>query len=233
MNISYNGVDMETVANVKIEDIRVSSIALSPTTSNRPISAGELFVRNKQGKRTVSVTFALLDNGIATRQAALRAINAWAKTDKEYAIEVVGHTGLYLTGVCTAKPDPSIRQWWESKLRIVFTCYDNPFWTSKTEKTATCGTEFTVLGDAPPLMKITKTRAADASDVTYSNGTKTLRFYSIPAGDMEIDLNAETAQVDGSSIMAQYNPVSRWFTPAVGTQTITGDGTIKYRERYE
>lgn len=231
--ISYDNIDLLSVANVRIEDIRVSAISLSPVVRSRAISAGSLFVRNRAGTRTVTVNFAILSSDINTRQAALGAINAWAKTDKEYRIELIGHPEHYLTGVCTSKPDPSTRQWWESKLRLVFTCYDNPYWTDKVEKSVACGTAFTVLGDAPPLMRIVKARSSSASDVTYSNGSKTIRFSTVPSGDMVINLNDETARVGAASIMQYYNPVSRWFSPVTGPQTITGDGIIRYRERFE
>ena len=230
--ISYDGIDIRSVAGVRVEDIRVSAISFEPVTRNRAISAGSVFVRNRAGTRTVSVTFALLSDDRNARQAALRAINAWAKTDKEYRIEIEGHPDHYLEGVCTEKPDPSLRQWWESKLRIVFTCYENPYWTDKIEKGATCGTAFTVLGDAEPLMRIVKTRSSDATDQSYTLGSKTITFSQIPAGVMIINLNNETAQVGGTSIMPYYSVTSKWFSPRTGDQTITGDGLIRYRERW-
>ena len=231
--ISYDNIDIRSVADVKIEDIRVSSISLSQTERPRTISAGSVFVRNRAAKRTVTVTFAILSDDINARQAALMAINAWAKTDKEYRIELIGHPDHYLTGVCTSKPDPSTRQWWESKLRLVFTCYDNPYWTDKVEKSVACGTAFTVLGDAPPFMRIVKARSSSASNVSYSNGSKTITFSTVPSGDMVINLNNETARVGSTSIMQYYQATSRWFAPKTGAQTITGDGIIRYRERFE
>ena len=78
--ISYDNIDIRSIADVRIEDIRVSSISLSQTERPRTISAGSVFVRNRAAKRTVTVTFALLSDDINARQAALMAINAWAKT---------------------------------------------------------------------------------------------------------------------------------------------------------
>jgi phage-related protein len=169
----------------------------------------------------------------AARQSALMAVSAWAKTDKEYKLELPGHPDHYLMAVCTAKPDPSTRQWWESKLRIVFTCFTNPFWTDKIEKTATCGTAFTVLGDAEPLMRIERTLSADATNQAYSLGSNVIRFSTIPTGNFVLDINNETAVVGTTSIMSNLNVWSRWIVPRTGTQTITGTGTIKYRERWQ
>ena len=231
--ISFDGIDILSVANVKIEDVRVSAIQLSPLARARSTSAGSVFVRNRPGTRTVSVTFALLKQDRASRQAALMAVSAWAKTDREYKLELPGHPDHFLCAVCTAKPDPSLRQWWEAKLKIVFTCYNDPFWNDKVEKSIACGTEFFVLGDAPPRMRIERTLAADASDQSYTMDGKTITFSTIPEGDMVIDLNAETAKVGSTSIMQYYAMTSRWPDLHPGVNEVTGTGTVRYRERWQ
>jgi hypothetical protein len=50
---------------------------------------------------------------------------------------------------------------------------------------------------------------------------------------MIIDLNRQTAAVNGVSFMQNYTFGSHFIQPKNGTQTITGTGTIKYRERWE
>jgi hypothetical protein len=50
---------------------------------------------------------------------------------------------------------------------------------------------------------------------------------------MVIDLNAQTAQVGNTSIMQYYQPSGSFIIPRTGAQTITGTGTVKYRERWE
>lgn len=237
--ILFDGVSMESVANVKIEDVRVSSIQFSPQARSRATSPGSVLVRNRAGTRTVTVSFALLVQDRPSRQAALMALNAWAKTDadgtgkpQEYKFEDGDHPDHYLMCVCTAHPDPSLRQWWESKLRYVFTCFDNPFWTDKFEQSAACGSPFRVLGDAEPLMRIERSLSSSASNQSYGMDDKVMTFSTIPAGDLSIDLNAETASVSGVSIMQNYVVGSRFLTPRTGTQTVTGTGTVKYRERW-
>lgn len=231
--IVFNGVALESVANVKIDDIRVSPIKLNPVARGRAIRFGSEFVRMGGGERTVTITFALLDRNEVNRHAAIMAISQWAKTDAEYRLELPNEPNRYLTCVCTSKPEPSTRQWWESKLRLVFTCYDNPYWTSKNEKSVSCGTSFNVLGDAPPLMTITRTLTSTASNQTYSNSTESMTFTTIPSGTMTIDLNNQTAKVGTSSIMQYYNPSGRFLIPKTGTQTISGTGTVNYKERWE
>ena len=231
--IVFNGVALESVANVKIDDIRVSPIKLNPVARGRAIRFGSEFVRMGGGERTVTITFALLDRNEINRHAAIMAISQWAKTDAEYKLELPTEPNRCLMCVCTSKPEPSTRQWWESKLRLVFTCYDNPYWTSKNEKSVSCGTSFNVLGDAPPLMTIERTLTSTASNQTYSNSTESMTFTTIPSGMMTIDLNNQTAKVGSSSIMQYYNPSGRFIIPKTGTQTISGTGTVKYKERWE
>lgn len=232
VGLKFHGVDIETIAPVKIDDIKVSPITLNPVARERAIRAGADFVREHGGNRTVTVTFALLDSTASTRQASLLAISEWAKTDAEYKLQVPHFSDKYLMAVCTAKPEPSLRMWWEAKLRLVFTCYDNPYWTSSTEKTCACGTQFTAGGDAIPLMQIKNTFASAASNVAYSDGTHTMTFSTIPAGNMVIDLNNQTAKVGSSTIMGYYALTGKFVQPKTGTQTITGTGTVYYRERW-
>ena len=157
-----------------------------------------------------------------------------AKTDSEYRLELPFAPNVYLLCVCTSKPEPSTRQWWENKLRLTFTCYSNPYWTAKDEKTVACGTSFTALGDAPPLMRIERTVSGSAAtNQAYSDGTHTMTFSTIPVGSMVIDLNNQTAAVGNASIMQYYQPSGAFIIPKAGTQTISGTGTVKYRERWE
>lgn len=231
--IFYDGRSLDSVADVKIDDVRVSPIEYSPVARPRPLHAGSQYVRNKRGVRTVTITFALLDDNETTRQNALLAISEWAKTDKEYRLEVPNFPQFYLMAVCTEKPNPSLRQWWESGLRLVFTCFDDPYLISKAEKSVACGTQFYALGDGEPLMRIERTLSSSASNQTYSNGSQTMKFTTIPAGALVIDLNKQTAFVGTTDIMQYYTPASEFVIPQTGSQTISGTGTVKYRERWE
>ena len=232
--IVFDGISIENVASVKIEDIRVSPVKLNPIARQRAVRFGADFVRMGGNERTVAVTFALLDRNSITRHEALMNISQWAKDDAEYKLELPQEPSRYLMAVCTSKPEPSLRQWWESKLRLVFTCYDNPFWTSKKEKSVSCGTQFNVAGDAPPLMRIERTvSGSSVTNQSYSNTAQTMTFSTIPIGDMVIDLNRQTAVSGNSSIMSYYQASGSFIIPKTGIQTITGTGTIKYRERWQ
>lgn len=230
--ILFNDVALEAIAPVKVEDVRLSPIPLNVTARQRPILWGSDFVRVTGGNRSVSITFGVLEENTDARQTYIEAICKWAG-NAIGRLEIPGHDGVYLECLCTQRPEPSTRQWWESKLRLVFTTYNNPFFTAKEEKTAQCGTAFYVDGTAPPLMRITNTYSAAATNQSWSDGTDTISFSSIGAGDFVLDLNRQTAAVDGTSAMGSYNYLtSRFLIPKTGQQTITGTGTIHYTERW-
>ena len=231
--IVFDGISLDSVAGVKIKDVQVFPIEYDEVTRPRAIRAGSDFVRSRAGTRKVQITFGLLDDNMNNRQAALMAISQWAKNDKEYQLELPGHPDHYLMALCTDKPEPSLRQWWESKLRLVFTCIENPFWNAKNEKSVACGTQFTALGDAPPLMRIERTLGSAASNQSYALDGRTMTFTSIPAGSMVIDLDNQTAYVGSTNIMQYYNVNSKFLIPRIGVQTISGTGTVKYRERWQ
>jgi hypothetical protein len=231
--IVFNGVALEQVAPVKVVDILVSPIQMTAVARQRPVTWGADFVRMSGGSRTVSIEFALLTDNRDARQAQLQEITLWARSDTPGKLEIPNRRGVYLEAICTALPEPSLRQWWESKLRIVFTTYDNPYFTSSTERSVACGTPFIALGDAPPLMRIERTLSGAASNQTYGNGSESMTFSTIPSGDMVIDLNRQTVQVGTTNIMQYYAFGSSFLIPRAGTQTITGTGTVKWRERWE
>lgn len=233
--ILFRDVDFETaVPGVKIEDIRVSPIQLSPTVRQRPIQPGADFVRIVEGTRTVGITFALLEQDNFKRRQMIEAVTRWARGDTPQPMALPFHSGRLLDVICTALPEPSARQWWESRLSLTFTAYD-PFFYSVYEKSASCGnTAFFVNGDAPPRMRIERTLSGAASNQSYSDGTNTMIFSTIPAGNLVIDLNKQTAAVGTTSIM-QYWPLTgaSFIIPKTGSMTITGTGTVKWRERWE
>ena len=232
--IVFDGISLNSIAGVKIKDVQVFPIEYDEVTRPRAIRAGSDFVRSRAGTRKVQITFGLLDDNMIDRQASLLAISQWAKNDKEYRLDLPGHPDHYLMALCTDKPEPSLRQWWESKLRLVFTCYENPYWNSKYEKSVACGTQFNVFGDAPPLMRIERTVSGSAaSNQSYALDGRIITFSSIPVGNMVIDLENQTAYVGSSNIMQYYNVNSKFLIPRTGVQTITGTGTVKYRERWQ
>jgi hypothetical protein len=83
-------------------------------------------------------------------------------------------------------------------------------------------------------MRIERTVSGSAaSNQSYALDGRTMTFSSIPAGNMVIDLDNQTAYVGSSDIMQYYNVNSKFLIPRTGVQTISGTGTVKYRERWQ
>ena len=231
--IKYNNKDLTDTIPVKIEDIIVSPVQLTPVARQRAVQAGAEFVRMGVGERTVTISFALLESAYDDREAALQSLREWSKIDKERTLELPHFSNRHLECVCTQFPEPSYRKWWENKLKIVFTCFDNPYWTSNEQIEVPCGTLFSIGGSAQPLIEIHRNGVTPLTNQSYSDGSKTITFSTIPAGNLVIDLNRQTASIGKSSIMRHYNPLSKWIVPKIGAQqNITGIGSIVYRERW-
>ena len=231
--IKFGGVELTDIAPVKIDDIDVSPINLAPVSRQRAIAFGADFVRMGGGTRTVSVSFALLEMDKAERETYLQAIRDWATFSAEKTLELPHFETRHLECVCTDHPDASYRKWWENRLRLVFTCFSNPYWTSNDLVEVPCGQTFSIGGSAPPIVTIERSGVTALTNQTYSNGTEAITFSTIPAGSMKIDLNRQTAQIGNTSIMRYYLPTSTWLTPKVGaSQIINGVGSIKFRERW-
>lgn len=231
--IRYNGVELTDLVPIKIEDIVVSPITLNAVARPRPIQFGSEFVRISGGTRKVTVTFALLEMDKEERERLVQVLRDWANIGAEYTLELPNFTNRHLECAVTMLPDTSYRKWWENKLRLEFSCFNNPFWTSNDIIEVPCGTIFSIGGSAQPLMSIERSGITQLSDQVYTNGTEAMTFSRIPAGNMVIDLNRQTAQIGQTSIMQYYVPTSTWIVPKVGAyQVIYGAGTVKYRERW-
>lgn len=231
--IIYNGVDLTETVPVMIEDIAVSPIELYPVARRRAIEFGSEFVRMSGGNRNITITFALLENDRAERENLLQTLRDWANIGAEGTLELPEFENRHLECAVTMLPDHSYRKWWETKLRLQFTCFNNPYWTSNELIEVPCGTMFSIGGSAQPLMTIERRGSTPLTNQTYNNGTDAMTFSTIPAGSLVIDLNRQTAAIGGTSIMQYYTPTSKWIVPKVGAnQRITGVGTIRYRERW-
>jgi phage-related protein len=232
--IKFNGVWLEEIAPaIRIDDITVSSITYNPIAADRPERFGRQFVRNVGATRTVSIAFAIQLDDRKEREKQLQAVRDWARTDQEYPLVLPHYSDRHLEAVCTSQFDTSYRKWWQNNLQLVFTCFDNPFWTSDDVTEVQCNAEFSVGGSAPPLMTIERRLLAPATNASYISGNQVMRFSEIPAGNLVIDLNRQTAAVGGASIMRYFNPTSTFIEPKTGAmQVINGNGKIKIRERW-
>lgn len=229
--ITFNGIDLEEIVPVKIDDIRVSPIQITPAVRQR-IGMGQDFIRMTGSNRTATITFALLTEDRNERYEQLQQIVEWANPFNDGVLKLPMFETRHLDCRCTGYPEPSYRQWWESKLRLVFTTFENPYWSSDDEIRAKCNIPFSVGGTAPPMMRIERNLSSRVSNQTYAANGRSMFFSQIPAGRLVIDLNKQTAAVSDTSIMQFFGVTSKFIEPVTGNITITGNGNIYYRERW-
>ena len=229
--IIFNGVDLEEIAPVKIEDIRVTPMNVQPV-ERQNVGIGQNFIRMTGGQRTITVTFALQNDNKDERFELLEAIKEWARPWEECPLILPMYPGKHFDCRCTKYPEPSYRQWWESKLRLVFTTFENPYLTSNEELRAGMNEQLVIGGTAPPLIRIERRLSSRVANQTYACNGQSMFFSQIPAGQLKIDLNKQTAEVSGSTIMQYFGKTSQFIEPVNGNMTITGNGTIIYRERW-
>lgn len=232
--IIFNGADFEEISpgKIKIDDIHVSPINAEPV-QRQNVGLGQDYVRMTGGQRTITITFAVLDDDIDERVKILESIKEWADLWEEHPLILPMYPDKHFDCRCTKVPEPSYRMWWESKLRIVFTTFENPYLTSNDEIRANANEPLTIGGTAPPIVHIERRLISATANQTFSCNGQSMFFSQIPAGNMKIDLNKETAEVSGVSIMKYFGKTSKFIKPVNGNMKITGTGTIIYRERWK
>lgn len=184
------------------------------------------------GQRTITITFALLKQDAEERFELLEAVKEWAKPWDEGPLVLPMYPGKHFDVRCTKLPEPSLRQWWESKLQIVFATFENPYLTSNDEIRANLNDALTIGGTAPPLVRIERRLSSRVVNQTYACNGRSMFFSQVPPGQLVIDLNRQTATVTGQSIMQYLSKTSKFLTPVNGPMTITGNGIAIYRERW-
>ncbi len=230
----FDGVALESVAPVRIDDIVVSPVTQAATVVDRAVLSGADFVRIRGKTRTITITFAILTNDMQNRATYMQSVRRWAAKAQPCRMMLPDRIGQYIMAVCTTPPSLSLRKWWET-VKMVFTSYE-PFFESTGENSSACGTPFMVNGSAEPRMQIREniSQALDAPSWVW-NGKKTISLSgTVGPGALVIDLTRQMITLNGQSIMSSYVfPDSDFFAPQIGYNNITGPGRVFWRERWE
>lgn len=238
--ITFNGIGIKDIAPVDIADIVVSTVRRSVVSRDRPILPGAEFVRVTDSTRQVTITLADRTSDMESRISEIEAINAWAATTEPGKLVLPYQGGKYLNALCTSYVEPSYRQWWENKLKLVFTAYD-PYFNSPAENHVVIGTGATVTfaGSAEPLVYIDQIingipGGTVQATFVWSDGTNTLTVSgAIPTGGVvRVDLNKQTVRHSNGTSLSPLITLASRFPAITRKMTITGPGTIYWRERY-
>lgn len=232
--IVYKGISITDIAPVEIADIVVSGVKRNPLTLDRPTRPGMDFVRITDTYRQVNITLADLTNDAETRLSEIDAINAWAAGGQPDRLVLPFRDGKYLMAVCTQFVEPSYRQWWETKLKLVFTAFE-PYFNSPAENSLSLGTDAKIGGSAEPLVRIETVLSAETSSLAWTDGTNTLTLDgTIAAGTVTVDLNKQTIMHSNGTSLSSLLTLASRFPEIKRTMSITcaSGGTLYWRERY-
>ncbi len=236
--IIYNGIDITDVAPVDIADIVVSGVKRNVVSRDRMTHAGAEFVRVTDQTRQVTITLADRTNDEETRLSEIDAINAWAAGDQPGKLVLPYRDGKYLMALCASFVEPSYRQWWETKLKLVFTCYD-PYFYAPAENSvsvSTMGRVFRLTGTAEPLVRIETVLTQERQSLSWTVNSKTLELSgTIPAGTVTVDLNAQTIRhSNGTTNLNAMLTLASRFPEIKRSMSVEASrsGTLYWRERY-
>ena len=227
--IIFGNAALEDAAPVRVRDITVFMPDMRPIAADRVYPAGQEYAGMRVGARRVVIRFALDAEDMAQRAGHLRAVTQWASGMDIRPLRLPGYDGMHLMAVCTAHPDFDARAWWRDDLRLELTAFD-PYWRADAERRAAAGDVF-IGGSAPPEMRI-EYRNEQAGDCLWSDGIDEMRFSGVPPGLLVIDLNRQTALLDGTGVMDRFDPTGTFPLPRAGRFRLAGPGEIVWRERW-
>lgn len=230
--LSFNGIALEDIAPALMSNIEIDAPSVKATSADHPISAGEYFVRIKRGTRKVKVTFYIPESDRSNRAEYMDLVATWASSAEPKQLILPNQPGKYLNAICTQFPDYSTSEWTE-KPSIVFTAFE-PAFTDISESIAPCGLPFQIGGNAPASGYILNVNAASVTDPSWvMDGVETIALSgTFAAGTIKVDLDDKVVYLGTVPQMTKVTLQSRFFELAPGLHTITGNGSLFYRQRW-
>ena len=226
--ISFGGAFLEDVSPVRVISAAVGPAGVRPLAHQLP-GRGARLVRVSYAARQVIIRFVLTDGDAGMAAEHLMRINEWAGGAEEKRLTLPGCGAAHLMAVCTELPSLELSRAGDGVMRLRFTAFD-PFWRADAEKSSPAGEVF-IGGSAPPLMRLT-CRVESAGDVVWRCGGVKTRFADVPPGCLTVDLNDNTAELDGVSVINRFDPAGAFIKPQTGRIALSGPGRIIWRERW-
>ena len=241
--IKFNGVNMP---DVDIIDIQIGAPEIDQNTIKIP-RASKVHVGNKTySSRTIDILYRAKVFTNAEKEALRNQVLEWAEYNTEQQLELDSPSDKYIMATCAGHSAFNQSSMTAGDFSISFKC--QPYFISKTEKTAEVGTL-----EVPIPFTVDGARATAAVGSIVQNVTDAITNpkwkinsdgYIQLVGTFEnttinIDLEKQLAKKYSETLMPEPVPVtlaSRYFDLTKGTHTITGTdgaaGTVKWKERW-
>lgn len=137
MSVWLDGMGLEDISpRVKIKTIEPGAPAMTLKTADNAKYSGVRFLMQKEGSRTVKITFRILEADEQRRENIFSDILAWAHGSR---LELADRPGLYLPVLCTAFPVMKNQRDYSADLTMNFTAF-NPAWRAMVPTTTTLKT---------------------------------------------------------------------------------------------
>lgn len=137
MSVWLDGMGLEDISpRVKIKTIEPGVPAMTLKTADNAKYSGVRFLMQKEGSRTVKITFRVLEADEQRRENILADILTWTRGSR---LELTDRPGLYLPVLCTALPMMKNQRDYTTDLTMTFTAF-NPAWRAMVPTTTTLKT---------------------------------------------------------------------------------------------
>ncbi len=146
MSVWLDGAGLEDISpRVKIKSIEPGVPALTLKTADNAKYGGVRFLSQKEGGRTVKITFHVLEANAERRRRVLEDVTAWALgapgsgPGHAARLEIADEPDKYLGVRCTAFPSLDVRRDYVEDASVTFTAFD-PSWKALHPTTASLKT---------------------------------------------------------------------------------------------
>jgi phage-related protein len=227
--IRFNNIALESIVPFLRNTISVSPPKVDLTWQDKTLAHGSRFMRRRYEPREIKIDIYLPIVSAEQRAHFINLIYGWVNYDEPMPLELPNIPGKYIMASAEKLPDPTTREWWE-KLSITFIAGD-PFFIDSSYSAATNGTVFAVYGDSVASAYIIES-GVSINPSWVLDGDKSISLDGAFIGTMKIDLDDNMVYLDDISQMEYVTLASRFFELVPGIHTITGAGTLYYKQRW-
>lgn len=232
--VEFDGVELNDIAPVNVLDVIVSAPPVELVTQNIPLMDGARFVRRKRGMRTVTVPFVLMEQDEEVRRGHITDIISWASKGELCKLRGTPEPCGHLMAVCTQYPDQKSREFWEV-LSLVFTALD-PRYIGCAEYAQDIAEPVYISREDEPMVRIEQQVESTLTNPTWKLNDAYIKLTSVSPGVLVIDLDRQTATLNGESLGENVTLDSTFFQLQRGENQIEcsngAGGVVRFRERW-
>lgn len=237
--VKYNSRSLEAISDaLHIVEVLVSAPDVNNTTIQPALRHGDIFARQRYGTRKVTITFVVMEDDEAARRQIIREVCSWARSTEPQKLELPQEPNGYLMAVCSGLPDNNAREYWNT-LTLSFLA-DDPFFYANTESNQAIPLNgfagIWLLQYDGADWRLEQTISGGLTAPMWRIGDTQISFSALPAGQLVIRRDKQSADIDGESVLPAMMLGSRFFDLKTGANMIEtsggAGGMLYWRERW-